>query len=118
MNRVVIKGGRVVDPSIGLDEVSNIYIMGGRIASIKESATDTSELVPGAPGLDIIDAGGMVVPPGLIDVHTHLREPGFEYKETIKTGAEAAKAGGFTTVLCMANTNPVNDNRSRTPLLI
>ncbi len=118
MNRVVIKGGRVVDPSIGLDAVSNIYIMGGRVASIKEAATDTSELTPGAPGLDIIDAESMVVTPGLIDVHTHLREPGFEYKETIKTGAQAAMAGGFTTILCMANTSPVNDNGSVTRFII
>jgi len=118
MNRLVIKGGRVVDPSIGLDEVSNIYVMGGRIASIKAAADDTSELTPGAPGLDIIDASGLVVTPGLIDVHTHLREPGFEYKETIATGAEAAKAGGFTTILCMANTDPVNDNASVTRFIL
>jgi len=118
MNRLVIKGGRVVDPSIGLDEVSNIYVMGGRVASIKAAADDTSELTPGAPGLDIIEAEGMVVSPGLIDVHTHLREPGFEYKETIATGAEAAKAGGFTTVFCMANTDPVNDNASVTRFIV
>ncbi|MDP2689394.1 MAG: dihydroorotase [Deltaproteobacteria bacterium] len=114
MNRLVIKGGRVLDPSTGLDAVSNIYIMGGRIASVKEAATDTTVLTPNAPGLDIIDATGMLVTPGLVDLHTHLREPGYEYKETIKTGAEAAVAGGFTTILCMANTNPVNDNASVT----
>lgn len=110
MNRLVIKGGHVVDPATGLDSICNIYIMGGRIASVKEAAEDTTGLTPGAPGLEIIDAAGLLVTAGLVDVHTHLREPGYEYKETIKTGAAAAAAGGFTTVLCMANTNPVNDN--------
>ncbi|GMR05223.1 MAG: hypothetical protein BMS9Abin24_016 [Thermodesulfobacteriota bacterium] len=118
MKRLVIKGGRVLDPSSGLDAVSNIYIMGGRVASVKEAAGDTSELTPGSPGLDIIDASGMVVIPGLIDAHTHLREPGYEYKETIRTGAEAAAGGGFTTVLCMANTSPVNDNGSVTRFIL
>lgn len=114
MNRLVIKGGRVIDPSAGLDAVCNIYIMGGRVASIKTVKDDSTELTPGAPGLDIIDANGMLVIPGMIDCHTHLREPGYEYKETIETGAKAAASGGFTTVMCMANTKPVNDNESVT----
>ena len=117
-NRVVITNGRVLDPSTGLDEVSNIYIMGGRVASIKASASDDSPLEEGAPGLDIIDAAGKLVVPGLVDIHTHLREPGFEYKETVLTGAEAAAAGGFTTILCMANTEPVNDNQSVTRYIL
>lgn len=118
MNRLVIKGGRVVDPASGIDGIYNIYSMGGRIASVKEAAADTTELVPGSPGLDIIDAAGMLVAPGLIDLHTHLREPGYEYKETIRTGTLAAAAGGFTTILCMANTSPVNDNAAVTRYIL
>ncbi|MBI5888239.1 MAG: dihydroorotase [Deltaproteobacteria bacterium] len=118
MQRLVIKGGRVVDPASGIDALCNIYIMGGRIASVKAAKDDETELIPGAPGLEIIDAAGLVVMPGLVDLHTHLREPGFEYKETIQTGAEAAAAGGFTTILCMANTRPVNDNQSVTSYIV
>ena len=112
MKRLVIKGGRVIDPASGMDGVYNIYVMAGRIASVKPTDKDTTELTPGAPGLDVIDAAGLLVTPGFVDLHTHLREPGYEYKETIKTGTEAAAAGGFTTMLCMANTFPVNDNQS------
>ena len=111
MNRLVIKGGRVIDPSAGLDGVCNIYIMGGRVASIKKAEADTSEL---GTGVDVVDATGLVVVPGLIDPHVHLREPGYEYKEDISTGSKAAAAGGFTAVMCMANTKPVNDNESVT----
>ena len=66
----------------------------------------------------VIDAEGKIVVPGLIDMHVHLREPGFEYKETIATGTAAAKSGGFTSVCCMPNTNPVNDNRSITEFIL
>lgn len=118
MNRLVIKGGRVLDPSSGVDGVFNIYVMAGRIASVKEASNDTTELVAGAPGLDIIDASGLLVVPGFVDLHAHLREPGHEYKETISTGARSAAAGGFTTVLCMANTRPVNDNASVTRYIL
>jgi len=118
MNRLVIKGGRVLDPASNLDAVCNIYVMAGRIASIKPVDADSTELTPGAPGLDIIDASGMLVIPGMIDCHTHLREPGYEYKETIATGTAAAASGGFTTVMCMANTSPVNDNESVTRYIL
>lgn len=118
MNRLVVKNGRVIDPASGLDALCNIYVMGGRIASIKKAASDSTELTPGAPGLDIIDATGMAVIPGMIDVHTHLREPGYEYKETIETGSKAAAAGGFTTIMCMPNTNPVNDSASVTRYIL
>ena len=118
MERVVIKGGRLVDPASGIDGVYNIYVMGGRVASVKKAETDTSEIVPGSPGLEVIDAKGLLVMPGLIDLHTHLREPGYEYKEDISTGSRAAAAGGFTTILCMANTNPVNDNGSVTRYIL
>ncbi len=118
MKRLVIKGGRVLDPSAGIDGVYNIYVMGGRIASVKPVDSDETELVAGAPDLDVVDATGLLVTPGLVDIHTHLREPGYEYKETIASGAEAAAAGGFTTILCMANTTPVNDNQSVTRYIL
>lgn len=118
MNRLVIKGGRLIDPSVNVDGLFNIYVMGGRVGTIKPADKDTTELVEGAPGLEVIDATGLVVLPGFIDAHTHLREPGFEYKETIKTGTQAASSGGFTSVLCMANTNPVNDNGSVTRFIL
>lgn len=118
MKRLVIQNARLVDPSTGHDGEYNIYIMGGRVASVKPSKEDTSELTPGAPGLELIDACGLLVVPGLVDVHTHLREPGYEYKETVRSGARAAASGGFTTILCMANTDPVNDNQSVTRHII
>ncbi len=113
MNRLIIKGGRFLDPVAGIDGIFNIYVMGGRVASFKPAYADTTEITPG-PGVEVIDAKGLLVTPGLIDVHAHLREPGFEYKETIRTGTLAAAAGGFTSILCMANTRPVNDNESVT----
>ena len=115
MNRLVIRGGRLVDPAQDLDGLYNIYIMGGRVASIKKAEADTSEL---GTGVDVVDATGLVVVPGLIDPHVHLREPGFEYKEDISTGSQAAAAGGFTAVMCMANTKPVNDNESVTRYIL
>lgn len=117
MNRLVIKGGRLIDPAANLDGIYNIYVMGGRIASLKSAETDTTELVEG-PEVEVIDATGLVVAPGFIDPHAHLREPGYEYKETIKTGTLSAVAGGYTTVFCMANTKPVNDNESVTRYII
>lgn len=104
---VLIKGGRILDPANGVDAAHDLLIQEGKIA----------QLGPGLPTLDgtpTIDASGKVVCPGFIDIHVHLREPGYEYKETVATGTRAAAAGGFTAVACMANTNPVNDNRSVT----
>ena len=115
MNRLVIKGGRLVDPAQNLDGLYNIYVMSGRIASIKKAEADTSEL---GNGVEVIDASGLTVIPGLIDAHVHLREPGYEYKEDIRTGTLAAAAGGFTAVMCMANTKPVNDNESVTRYIL
>jgi len=115
MNRLVIKGGRVFDPVQRLDGLYNIYVMGGRIASIKKADEDASEV---GTDVDSVDATGLVVVPGLIDAHVHLREPGFEYKEDISSGARAAAAGGFTAVMCMANTRPVNDNESVTKYIL
>lgn len=115
MNRLVIRGGRLIDPAQNLDGFYNIYVMGGRVASIKKAEADTSEV---GPGVDVVDATGLVVVPGLIDPHVHLREPGYEYKEDISTGTKAAAAGGFTAVMCMANTKPVNDNESVTRYIL
>lgn len=102
--RLLIKNGRVVDPSQKLDQVADVLIVDGKIEKIRP------ELTPPGDGTEVIDAKGLIVTPGWVDMHTHLREPGGSHKETIKTGTEAAAAGGFTTIACMANTNPVNDN--------
>ena len=116
--KILLKGGRVIDPSQKLDDDLDILIDNGVIAALGK------DLLPApkprkADGHDtkIIDLEGLVIAPGLIDMHTHLREPGFEYKETIQTGSEAACTGGFTAVACMANTDPVNDNRSVTEFI-
>ena len=108
---LLIKNGRVVDPSSGTDDVLDVLVENGRIKEIGKNLKSDDTI-------DKIDAKGLVVVPGLVDIHTHLREPGYEYKETIKTGSEAAAAGGFTTIACMANTNPVNDNASVTRYII
>ncbi len=110
MRRLLLKGGRVLDPSRSVDGTYDVAVTGGRIASIRPATGEP----PREEGWRVIDCTGLLVIPGLVDIHTHLREPGEEYKETIRTGAEAAAAGGFTTVLCMANTRPVNDNASVT----
>lgn len=108
---LIIKNGRVIDPASGLDEVRDIIIEGGVIAGVGATKAKTA-------GYTVIDASGKVVAPGLIDIHVHLREPGFEYKETIRSGTEAAAAGGFTAVACMPNTKPVNDNRAVTDYIV
>ena len=114
MKNYVIKGGRVIDPASGIDGAYDIYLKSGKVLKVVESA---SKDLPGGDFIEI-EAGGKVVTPGFIDIHTHLRDPGFEYKETIKTGSESAAAGGFTTILCMANTYPVNDNESVTRYIV
>ena len=103
--RIMIKGARVVDPGRGLDEVTDILVEDGRISAVENISSD-----PSAEGRRTIEAGGLVASPGFIDIHCHLREPGFEYKETIATGALAAARGGFTSVCCMPNTDPPIDN--------
>lgn len=107
-DELLIRGGTVVDPANGLEAKRDVLIRSGRIASVSEpSAKKVSAAA-------VIDATGCLVTPGLIDMHVHLREPGYEYKETVLTGTRAAVAGGFTAVACMANTNPVNDNAAVT----
>jgi dihydroorotase len=112
--RVLLKGARLVDPASGIDATRDILIEGGRIAdvdvSIPPSETSATTIVDLGPSL--------VVCPGFIDMHVHLREPGFEHKETVATGAAAAVAGGFTAVACMPNTSPVNDSASVTRFIL
>ncbi|MDH7482451.1 MAG: dihydroorotase [Armatimonadota bacterium] len=103
---LLLKGGRIVDPSQNLDTIGNLLIKNGKIAGIGQ--VESGDLKPE----QVEDVTGKVVVPGLIDMHVHLREPGFEYKEDITTGSYAAAAGGFTAVACMPNTNPVADTRS------
>ncbi|HEY0015060.1 MAG TPA: dihydroorotase [Longimicrobium sp.] len=103
MRPLVIRGGRVVDPSQKLDAVLDVLLADGLVAGVGENL-DAPE------GAETVDASGLVVAPGLIDVHVHLREPGQEHKETIRSGARAAAAGGFTTVVAMPNTDPPIDN--------
>lgn len=100
--KTIIKNGRILDPKANMDGIYDLLIEGDKITKIEEKINEEVEKV--------IDAGGCWVVPGLIDVHVHFREPGFEYKETIETGSRSAAAGGFTTVCCMPNTNPVIDN--------
>lgn len=99
---LLIKGGRVIDPKTGMDQVQDIVIQDGIIKTIGQA--DQAEYDK------VIDASGKIVGPGLVDVHVHFRDPGLTYKEDIQTGAAAAAKGGFTTVVCMANTKPVVDN--------
>lgn len=99
--KLIIKGGRTLDPASGRDKVTDLYVRDGLICEPFEGDGKT----------EIIDAAGKVVAPGLIDMHVHLREPGFEAKENIFTGTAAAVRGGFTSVACMPNTEPVTDNR-------
>ncbi|NWF76172.1 MAG: dihydroorotase [Nitrospirae bacterium] len=121
--KILIKNGHIIDPLQGIDGIGNILIEGGKIAKIKMQKTPPivtkgTRRVGNDSELQTIDANGLFVIPGLIDMHVHLREPGFEYKETIKTGTMAAIRGGFTTVCCMPNTFPVNDNASVTEFII
>ena len=108
---IVIKNGRVIDPANSLDEPKDLLIHKGRIKAL-ESPGSISFNAGEKPS--VIDAKGCVVCPGLIDMHVHFREPGFEYKETITSGCRSAAAGGFTSVAVMPNTNPVNDTRAVT----
>src|SRR5512147_1877680 len=98
MPRLLIKNGRVIDPASGFDRICDVLIEDTNIAAVGENLK--------VLGTEKFDATGMVVAPGFIDMHVHLREPGFEHAETIETGARAAAAGGFTSVCPMPNTKP------------
>jgi dihydroorotase len=102
--QILLKGGRLIDPTSGRDEECDFHVVDGRIERIGKNLS--------APAAQVVDLRGKVVAPGFIDLHVHLREPGFEYKETIESGVTAAAAGGFTAVCCMPNTNPPIDDES------
>src|SRR5512145_3222165 len=110
---LLIKGGRVIDPESRRDEPACVVLENGAV----------KEIIPGdqpPKGFEgrVIDAAGKWVVPGLIDMHVHLRDPGFEWKEDIRTGTRAAAAGGFSSVVCMANTKPVNDHPEITRFIL
>lgn len=107
---LILKNGRLLDPATGRDEIGDVVLQDDRIR----------DLGPGiaASGPGTLDCTGLIIAPGFIDIHVHLREPGFEYKETIETGTRAAVAGGFTAVCAMPNTRPVNDNAGTTGFLV
>jgi dihydroorotase len=106
VSKLVIKNGHIIDPAQNVDRVGDLAIQDGVICEIAEN-------IPSS-GAEEFDASGLVVAPGFIDMHVHLREPGFEHAETIESGARAAAAGGFTSICCMPNTQPVNDNATVT----
>jgi dihydroorotase len=108
---LLLRGGRVIDPANNLDAAQDVLIADGKIERLGRS-------LEAPPGAEVVDARGKIVCPGFIDIHVHLREPGYEYKETVATGTRAAAAGGFTAVCCMANTNPVNDNGAVTDYIL
>ncbi|HMF55716.1 MAG TPA: dihydroorotase [Pyrinomonadaceae bacterium] len=110
--KLLIANGYLIDPTQGVNAGKNLLIEDGRVAGL----LDRSENVP--EGAEVLDATGLVVAPGFIDMHVHLREPGQEYKETIASGAAAALAGGFTSICAMPNTDPVNDNPAVTRFII
>jgi dihydroorotase len=105
MTALLIRGGHLIDPAAGIDAAKDILLRDGRVAEIASPGK-----IKHAEGVQAIDAAGLTVAPGLIDIHVHLREPGQGYKETIATGTAAAAAGGFTAVAAMPNTTPVNDS--------
>jgi len=108
---LLLRNGRVVDPASGVDLVQDVYVADGRIGKLGRNLRAPA-------GATVVDLTGKVVCPGFIDIHVHLREPGYEYKETVASGTRAAAAGGFTAVCCMANTSPVNDNRAVTDYIL
>jgi len=108
---LLIKNGRIIDPAAGLDAVGDLWIEAGLIRQMGQSLSISGPH-------RVMDATGQIVTPGWIDLHTHLREPGFEYKETIATATAAAAAGGFATLCAMPNTQPVNDNAAVTRLIL
>src|SRR5262249_16711210 len=111
MRPILIRGGRVIDPSRNGDGIADVYLVDGKVAAVGMN-------ISGEDGAQVIDATGKVVAPGLIDLHVHLREPGQEDLETVATGAMAAAAGGFTAVCAMPNTDPVIDNQGAVGFIV
>ena len=110
MGKLLIKNGRVMDPASGFDSTADVLLVDGRVAGIGANLSSA--------GAVQFDASGMIVAPGFIDMHVHLRDPGFEHAETIESGSRAAAAGGFTSICCMPNTNPVNDSATVTSYIV
>jgi dihydroorotase len=110
VSRILIRGGRILDPSTDRDEAGDLLIEDGKIARVGSDLE--------APGAEVIEAGGGWIAPGFVDLHCHLREPGQEYKEDMASGGRSAVAGGFTAVACMANTHPVNDDPAVTDFIL
>lgn len=110
MSSLLIQNGTIIDPTQSLEAKRDLLLRDGLVAAIGDSLQ--------ADDAEIFDASGCVVAPGFVDLHVHFREPGFEYKETIESGARAAVAGGFTAVCCMPNTKPINDNSSVTSFIV
>jgi dihydroorotase len=117
---ILIRGGRVIDPAQGIDQHLDVWIAEGKIVELGPDIRTPLQHAPDdlRPAPRVIEAQGCVVAPGFLDMHVHLREPGFEYKETIATGLAAAAAGGFTAVAAMANTKPVNDTPAVTEFML
>ncbi len=107
MKPLLIQGGHIIDPSQGIDEYGSLLIAEGKISWLGKAG-----IIPPHQDYDVLHAEGLIVCPGFIDLHCHLRQPGFEEKETITTGTQAAARGGFTTICCMPNTNPPLDNQA------
>src|SRR5436305_1206866 len=105
---IIIQGGRLLDPANGLDETGDLLVVDGQIAAVGRTGEIGAEARVQA---EVIDARGLWVCPGFVDLHSHLREPGQEHKETIETGSRSAAAGGFTTICAMPNTEPPIDSR-------
>lgn len=103
----IIKGGRVIDPAQGIDRIADVLVSGGKISEVTDAPLEKTP-----EGYAVTDASGLVVAPGFIDLHMHLRDPGYEWKETLESGTEAAARGGFTTVCAMPNTDPCQDTAS------
>src|SRR5438034_457671 len=112
MSSLLLTGGRVIDPSNRLDGPGDVLIDHGKITAVGTNAARQAN-----PDAQRVDVSGLVVCPGLIDLHVHLREPGQAAKETIATGTRAAARGGFTTVVCMPNTSPAIDNPGTVALI-
>jgi dihydroorotase len=110
MTRLVVKNGRVIDPARHVDQIADVAVEDGVIRTVESNIDTTAS--------EVLDATGCVVAPGFIDIHVHLREPGFEHSETIETGSRAAAAGGFTSICCMPNTLPVNDSPTVTHYIL